>query len=216
MTAGSFARPRTGDSVAVARSGPHPSLCTEGNRRMPTIDDLITSIEVEMEQTKKRYERATAEVQTILAKAKADGRANLSDEEDADCETAFKTRDKAKVDIKGIENKLARARKVKAEEADVELGLLERKADPVTADGRKPAYDRVMRVGQEERTYHKGNTRKGGPFIRDVINHHDPPPDRTTVNIPRITTATGVAVQASENSAVQDTFFDDTVTTENV
>ncbi len=267
--------------MAVARSGPHPSLCTEGNRRMPTIDDLITSIEVEMEQTKKRYERATAEVQTILAKAKADGRANLSDEEDADCETAFKTRDKAKVDIKGIENKLARARKVKAEEADVELGLLERKADPVTADGRKPAYDRVMRVGQEERTYHKGNTRKGGPFIRDVIkqflyrdieaeqrllrhmqeervergeyleraagtgafagltvpqyltdmyapavanlrpfadvcNHHDLPPDGMTVNISRITTATGVAVQASENSAVQETNIDDTLLTENV
>jgi hypothetical protein len=136
---------------------------------MPTIDDLITSIEVEQEQTKKRYERATAEVQTILAKAKADGRANLSDEEDADCETAFKTRDKAKVDLKGIDNKLARAQKIKAEEADVELGLLERKADPSTADGRKPAYDRVLRVGNEERTYHKGNTRKGGPFIRDVL-----------------------------------------------
>jgi hypothetical protein len=136
---------------------------------MPTIDDLILSIEVEKEQAQKRYERAKAEVQNILARAKADGRANLTDEEDADCETAFKTRDRAKVDIKGIENKLARAEKIKAEEADVELGLLERKADPVTADGRKPAYDRVVRVGKEERTYHKGNTGKGGAFARDII-----------------------------------------------
>jgi len=136
---------------------------------MPTIDDLILSIEVEQEQAKKRYERAKAAVSNILAKAKAEGRATLTDEEDTDCDSAIKQRDKAKVDLKGIDKKLARAQQIKSEEQDVELGLLERKADPATADGKKPAYDRVMRVGQEERTYHKGNTRKGGPFIRDVI-----------------------------------------------
>lgn len=248
---------------------------------MPTIDELITSIEVEKEQAQKRYERAKAEVQNILARAKADGRANLTEEEDADCEAAFKTRDRAKVDIKGIENKLARAQKIKAEEADVEIGLLERKADPVTADGKKPAYDRVTRVGKEERTYHRGNTGKGGAFVRDVIkqflyrdleaeqrllrhmqeervergqylqravgtgafagltvpqyltemyapataalrpfadicNSHDLPEAGMTVNISRITTATGVALQATENTAVQNTDADDTLLTENV
>lgn len=248
---------------------------------MPTIDDLILSIEVEKEQAQKRYERAKAEVQNILARAKADGRANLTEEEDADCETAFKTRDRAKVDIKGIENKLARAQKIKAEEADAELGLLERKADPATADGRKPAYDRVVRVGKEERTYHRGTAGKGGGFIRDVLkqylyrdleaeqrlirhmqeervergqylqravgtgafagltvpqyltemyapataalrpyadicNQHDLPDSGMTVNISRITTASGVALQATENTAVQNTDMDDTLLTENV
>lgn len=250
---------------------------------MPTIDDLIVSIEVEEEQAKKRYERATAEIQNILARAKADGRANLSDEEDADTEVAFKTRDQAKKDLKGIENKKARAQRVKDEESDVELGLLERaKGDPkATATASRPAYDRVARVGQEERTYHKGNCRGGGPFIRDVmaqflhrdleaeqrLSRHmqeervergiymqravgtgafagltvpqyltdmfapavaarrpfadamtklDLPENGTTVNISRVTTASGVALQAAENTAVQETNMDDTLLTENV
>lgn len=140
---------------------------------MPTIDDLIVSIQVEEEQTKKRYERATAEIQNMLAKAKADGRANLSDEEDADCEAAFKTRDKARVDLKGIENKLARALKVKSEEADVELSLLERgKSGDTRSTAARPAYDQVARVGREERTYHAGNSGKGGPFLRDVVRQY--------------------------------------------
>lgn len=136
---------------------------------MPTIDDLLLSIQVEDEQAKKRYERATATIETMLAKAKKDGRANLSPEEEADCDTAFKTRDQARTDLAGIEKKRERAQRVKDEEAGVELGLLERgKGDPKTVASR-PSYDRVARVGQEERTYHNGNCRKGGPFIRDVV-----------------------------------------------
>ena len=33
----------------------------------------------------------------------------------------------------------------------------------------RPAYDRVARIGREERTYHEGNSRGGGPFLRDVL-----------------------------------------------
>lgn len=248
---------------------------------MPTIDDLILSIEVEREQAQKRYERAKAEVTNILARAKADGRANLTDEEEADCDTAIKTRDRAKIDVKGIDNKLARAQQIKSEELEVEVGLMDRRADPATAAGTKPAYDRTLRIGKEERTYHKGNARKGGLFIRDVLkqylyrdieseqrlnrhmqeervergqyleravgtgafagltvpqyltemyapataalrpfadicNQHDLPESGMTVNISRITTASGVAVQATENTAVQNTDMDDTLLTENV
>jgi hypothetical protein len=53
------------------------------------------------------------------------------------------------------------------------------------------------------------------PFA-DICNKHDLPPDGMTVNISRITTATAVALQASENSAVQETNIDDTLLTENV
>lgn len=252
---------------------------------MPTIDDLLVSIEVEEEQAKKRYERATAEIQNILARAKADGRANLTDEEDADTEAAFKTRDQAKTDLAGIANKKARAQRVKEEESEVELGLLERaKGDPSATSkttAARPAYDRVARVGQEERTYHKGNCRGGGPFVRDVLaqflyrdleaeqrlTRHmqeervergmylqravgtgafagltvpqyltemyapavaarrpfadamtslDLPESGMTVNIARVTTASGVALQATENTAVQETNMDDTLLTENV
>jgi len=48
------------------------------------------------------------------------------------------------------------------------------------------------------------------PFA-DVCNKHPLPPDGMTVNISRITTATGVALQATENAAVQETNIDDTI-----
>lgn len=134
---------------------------------MPTIDDLILSIEVEREQTQKRWERATAEISTILAKAKTEGRANLTADEDADIDQAFAVRDRSKVDLAGIDNKLERARKVKAEEADAELALRERSAPP-TERRDLPAYDQVARVGREERTYNKQSDRDGGNFLKDV------------------------------------------------
>ncbi|MDG4784347.1 hypothetical protein O7626_00470 [Micromonospora sp. WMMD1102] len=245
-----------------------------------TLDELILSIEVEREQATKKRDRAVAEVKTILAKARNEGRANLTEEEDADCQTAFKRRDQAKAELAGIEQKLDNAQRAKAAEEEVEIGLLERRADPKTASA-KPAYDRVARIGTEERTYHRGNTRGGGPFIRDVVNQFlyrdleaeqrlarhmqeervergqyleravgtgafagltvpayltelyapavaarrpfadamtklDLPPSGMTVNISRITTASGTALQSSENSAVQETNMDDTLLTENV
>lgn len=53
------------------------------------------------------------------------------------------------------------------------------------------------------------------PFA-DICNKHDLPPDGMSVNISRITTATSVALQATENTAVSETNADDTLLTENV
>lgn len=53
------------------------------------------------------------------------------------------------------------------------------------------------------------------PFA-DACNQHVLPDDGMTVNISRITTATSVATQASENSAVSETNIDDTLLTVNV
>lgn len=139
----------------------------------------------------------------------------------------------------------------------------------------------MARIGSEERTYHRGNARKGGPFVRDVLmqylyrdleaetrlvrhmqeervergpyleravgtgafagltvpqyltdmyapataalrpfadvcNKHDLPSSGMTVNISRITTSSGVALQATENTAVLNVDMDDTLLTENV
>jgi hypothetical protein len=132
---------------------------------MPTMDELILSIEVERDQAIKRRDRAVAEVKTILATAKNDGRANLTEEEDADVKSAFEKRDIAARDLTGIESKLTNARRAKDAEDEVEVSLHERGANPGVS---KPTYDRVARVGAEERTYHRGNDRKGAAFIRDV------------------------------------------------
>lgn len=53
------------------------------------------------------------------------------------------------------------------------------------------------------------------PFA-DICNQHPLPADGMTVNISRITTASGAAVQATENAAVQETNLDDTLLTINV
>jgi hypothetical protein len=138
---------------------------------MATIEELILSIEVEQEQATKRRDRSVAEVKSILAKARADGRANLTEEEDSDCEAAMKRRKAAEVDIRGIGSKLQRAKEAQEAEREIEAGLQERTADPKTTAGARPAYDRVARVGSEERTYHQGNCRGGREFLMDVTRN---------------------------------------------
>lgn len=244
---------------------------------MSNIDDLIASIEVELEAAQKRRKKCGAEVELILAKAQQDGRSNLSSEEDDRTVELFAARDQAARDIEGIKGKLENANRIKAEE--MERQEAQSQAEPTRT--RKPAYDQVARVGREERTYHAGNDRRGGSFVRDVCrqflfrdveaesrlsrhmaeerveradqlsravgtsaftgltvpqyltdmyapataalrpfadicNKHDLPAEGMTVNISQITTATGVALQATQNSAVQETNADDTLLTENI
>lgn len=133
-----------------------------------TLDELIMSIEVEHEQAVKKRDRSIAEVKTILQKARNDGRANLTEEEDADCNAAFARRDSAIRDLDGINSKMNNAKRAKDAEDSVEVSLLERKADPKTASSTRPSYDRIARVGSEERTYNRDNCRKGAEFLRDV------------------------------------------------
>lgn len=133
-----------------------------------TLEELIMSIEIEREQAMKSRARAIGEVKTILAKARHEGRATTSEEEDADIQAAFKRRDKAKADLVGIEAKLVNAKRADDAEREIEEGLQYRMPDPHTTAAAKPAYDRVARVGAEERTYHRGNSAKGGLFLKDV------------------------------------------------
>lgn len=244
-----------------------------------TFDELILSAEVEKEQAEKRKERALATVKLIHEKARQEARARLSEDEDGEVAAAMEAHKRADGDVKGVDAKLANLKVAKATTEREDLQLAERSADPKAAPAKR-AYDQTVRVGQEERTYHRGQG-KGGTFLRDVIrqhlyrdldseqrlirhmqeervergqyleravgtgafagvtvpqyltemyapavaarrpfadacNKHDLPADGMTVNISRITTASGVALQATENTAVQNTDMDDTLLTENV
>lgn len=242
-----------------------------------SIDELIAGIEVELEAAQKRRSKIKMELQSILALAGQEGRANLTSEEDQRVAELFVARDSAGKDIEGIRVKLGNANKIKAEN-DIEA----KQVREVTSTGvRKPKYDEVARVGREQRTYNPDVDRKGAGFLRDVMhqhlfadvsastrlaahmheetveraqyleratgtgqftglvvpqyltdmyapavaalrpfadvcNHHDLPVSGMTVNISRITTASGVALQASENTAVQETNMDDTLLTESI
>lgn len=129
-----------------------------------TIDDLIASIEVELEAAHKRRKKCGAEIQLILDKAQQDGRSNMTVEEDERITELFAARDQAKTDIAGIEGKLANANKIKAEE--MERAEEARQVKPTEA--RRPSYDQVARVGQEERTYRKDTDQFGKGFLMDV------------------------------------------------
>jgi hypothetical protein len=154
-----------------------------------------------------------------------------------------------------------------------EVAELSARTEPTGS--RAPAYDRVARVGAEERTYRQDQDPRGAHFERDVaaaffgdyearerlsrhmqeertergdqavravgtgaftglivpqyltdmyapavaanrpfadaIRRHELPAQGMQVNISRITTATSVALQASENSNVSETDIDDTL-----
>jgi len=249
---------------------------------MKTFDELILNAGVAEDQAIKRRDAALATVKLIHARAQQEGRTGLSEHESGEVKSAMESHSKAEIEVREAGANLSQLKDAKAREDANDKALAERAANPKTeATSAKPAYDRVARVGSEERTYHKGNTRGGGPFIRDVIAqylyrdleaeqrlmHHMqeervergqylqraagtgafagltvpqyltemyapavaarrpfadvctklPLPEAgMTVNISRITTATSVALQASENAAVSETNIDDTLLTENV
>jgi hypothetical protein len=133
------------------------------------IDDLITSIEVELEGAEKAASRAAQEVKYILKRASDEGRPNLTAEEDQKVQDLFAQRDRAKTDIGGIRAKLDQAKRAKTEELeerDSEARAAETRDTPAARN--RPAYDQVARVGSEERTYDPEKDRRGQMFLRDV------------------------------------------------
>lgn len=261
----------------LSRTHPHFDNCAKGI--IVTIDELVSRYETERDQCASARDNAVTAVKAILARAKDEGRANLTAEEDAAVQAEFAKRDTAARDLQAAEAKLRSA----TEARDAERQVTERltRKDERAKVAVKPAYDGVARVGAEERTYNPGNCRKGGQFLRDVMlqhffrdvqaeqrlvrhmqeeqvergaylqravgtgafagltvpqyltdmyapataalrpfadicNRHELPGQGMTVNISRITTATGAALQSAENAAVQETNMDDTLLTENV
>jgi len=252
-----------------------------------TIRDLILSIEVEEDQAIKERDRALSAAKFVLERAKSEGRVALTDDERTDVDDLMAKRNKAEANLKAVRAKLESAQQIKAAEEATDTQLAERAGDGGETRSRDTAaasrpYDRVARIGREERTYNpETGGRSGELFLRDLLrqtlyrdveaerrlsdhmreervergqyleravgtgafagltvpqyltdmyapnaaalrpfadvcNHHDLPADGMTINISRITTASGAAIQSTENSAVQETNLDDTLLTENV
>jgi hypothetical protein len=146
---------------------------------MPTgIDDLIITLEVEEEQAVRNGERARAEVRNIITHARSEGRANHTESETADIERCQRADAKSKTDLAGIRNQLAIAKRTKQSELEADEMIATRGpggAQPIPesrSGGNTRAYDEVARIGREERTYNPDNTKRGGPFIRDIVNKH--------------------------------------------
>jgi hypothetical protein len=242
------------------------------------IQDLIASIEVELEACQKRAAKTLKERELILTQIQSEGRSNATEEEDQRIEQLRDAHATEKSNEKGIHAKLASANQVAVEVAENEEAARDTKPTGV----RKPTNrDGVARIGTEERTYRPDTDPYGTQFAMDVLrsftlndiqandrlsrhmaeerversqyltravgtgaftgltipqylsdmfapsvaalrpfadicNRHPLPADGMTVNIGRLTTATGAALQATENAAVQETNADDTLLTVNV
>ena len=134
------------------------------------IKQLLASIEVEHEATLMRQRKAMAEVDLILDTARQEGRSALTEEESQRTDKLFENNELAKVQEAGIKDKLARAKKIEAEEAEFDARA--NSVTPTPAARKMPKYDEVARVGNEERTYHKGNDPRGQGFLRDVCRQY--------------------------------------------
>jgi hypothetical protein len=136
---------------------------------MASIDELIATIEVELEGATKRRDKALAEIKSIIAVAQQEGRANLDPEEDERIKLLTESRERAKTDMEGIKGKLANANRVKAEELEVERQAKETVPTPAGQRNTAASREQRVQVGREERTYHRGNDPRGVQFVRDVV-----------------------------------------------
>lgn len=136
---------------------------------MTTFDELILAAEVALDQAVKRRESALATVKLIHKRAQNEARTALTEHEEGEVRAAMETHESADAEVRSARANIGQLKTAKAAEEANTRALAERADDPQTAVAARPAYDRVARVGREERTYHEGNTRGGGPFIRDVL-----------------------------------------------
>jgi HK97 family phage major capsid protein len=243
------------------------------------INQLITSIEVELDLAEKKRNQALEKIKYTLANVGKEGRSGFTKEEREEVERLQEVVAQAEPELREIQAKLDAANRAKEQELKLEKLNAERTQTSV-AEG-KPSYDRVARVGREERTYNPEKDRRGKQFLTDVVrqflfrdleaeqrliqhmreerveraeymeravgtgafaglvvpqyltelyaprvqalrpfadicNKHDLPASGMTVNISRITTGTGVGLQATENSSVTNVDIDDTLLTETV
>ena len=156
----------------------------------PTIRDLILDNEVQEDRATKDRARAISEAKFIMERARTEGRTTLTDQEKADVEDCLAKRARADAEIKGIRDKGESLRQIKAAEEAVDEKLNERRSEVEGAarpadTAARPAYDRVARIGSEERTYHRGNAGKGGGFLKDVTQaflYRDPQAEMRLAN----------------------------------
>ena len=134
------------------------------------IKNLIASTEVELEAAEQRMRRAKAEGALIIDDARKDGRTDLTEDEKTRSNELFSQFEMGKAQVRGIKDKLARARQIQAQDAELDDAL---SATPVATEAsqRSPqARAEVVSVGREARTYSKETDPNGRMFFSDVIN----------------------------------------------
>lgn len=131
--------------------------------------NIIAGIEVELEAAEQRMRRAKAEGLLIIDDARKDGRADLTDDEKTRSNELFEQFERGKEQVRGIKDKLARARKVAAQEAELDESL---NATPIASEAARSENRRTasVNIGREARTYSRETDPYGKQFFSDIIN----------------------------------------------
>ena len=135
------------------------------------IKNLIASTEVELEAAEQRMRRAKAEGALIIDDARKDGRTDLTDEEKTRSDELFATFEMGRAQVAGIRDKLARARQIQAQEAEMDDKLAQPTVPAAGAErGSESRATATVQVGREARTYSRETDPYGRMFLSDVIN----------------------------------------------
>jgi hypothetical protein len=129
-----------------------------------TLADRIRQVETARDNARRDKEVAQQRIGAILDVAQRAGRTHLSAEEDAETARLMEARDAAAIEVRNASRDLEHLRAVQLEE--IEYGT--RAAQITPTQVRKPAYDRVARIGMEERTYRPDQDPSGRNFLTDV------------------------------------------------
>ena len=135
---------------------------------MKSFDDLILNAEVALDQEIKRRDAALATVKLIHNKAQQEARTALTEHESGEVQSAMAIHKDAEGAVESARGNLKDLRQAKELEDANSRALNERTADRTT-EATLPAYDRVARVGTEERTYNREKDRNGKAFLWDVV-----------------------------------------------
>jgi hypothetical protein len=99
--------------------------------------------------------------------ARQEGRNIMTKEEDDQADACMAIVEQATRDMEGSTHKLLRAQEAKKAEENINKQMEEKRGG-----AEKPKYDRVARVGSEERTYRPDSDKGGRQFLRDVARQY--------------------------------------------
>ncbi|MCC9704327.1 phage major capsid protein [Streptomyces sp. MNU76] len=128
------------------------------------LTDRIRQVETVRDNARHSKEIAQQQINAILDAAQRAGRSNLTQEEDREVTRLIEAKDASVIEARNAGRDLEQLRAVQLEE--IEYGKRVNQITPTNV--RKPAYDRVARIGMEERTYRPDQDPNGRNFLTDV------------------------------------------------
>ncbi|MCX4904598.1 hypothetical protein [Streptomyces sp. NBC_00878] len=129
-----------------------------------TLADRISQVETARDNARRSKDIAQQQINAILDSAQRAGRSDLTQEEDREVTRLMEAKDASVIEARNAGRDLEQLRAVQIEE--IEYGKRANQITPTNV--RRLAYDQIMRVGREERTYRPDHDPNGRAFLSDI------------------------------------------------